>query len=598
VSERPIFIVSPPRAGIPYLFDALAKSPSVYTLPESIDAIIESIESLHPRAKGFESHRLTAEDATPTVIEELRRRGRRRPTEDQRLLACSTRAALRIPFLRAVFPDAQFVYIYREVRSQIGGMIDAWKSGQFIVDRETGDWSMLLVPGWRELRAKPLEEIAAHQQSIAMSILLDDLEKLPAGSWCVAKYDRLFTNRHHEIARICSFLGIESNKEMDIAPPREQGTIASEAIGEIAAATDARARALFADSGEAAFSSIATTNFASILQQLGVSLLVSTYQSGRLIAIRAESPTTINTHFRIFKSPMGIAVGHGRFALGTEREVWDYRDQPAVAAKIEPRGKHDACFLPRNTHFTGDIRIHEIGFANGGELWIVNTRFSALCTLDADNSFVPRWRPSFVTHLAPEDRCHLNGMAIIDDRVRYVTALGTTNEAGAWRANKASGGVLIDVDSGEIVLRGLSMPHSPRQYNGDFFVLESGKGTLARVDLASQRVDTIAQLPGFTRGLAFAGPFAFVGLSQVRESNIFGGIPLVERVAERKCGVWVIDLRTGQIAAFLQFEGIVQEIFDVQVLHGTSYPEILEATAHEVAVSFTLPDEALADVAR
>jgi uncharacterized protein (TIGR03032 family) len=337
--------------------------------------------------------------------------------------------------------------------------------------------------------------------------------------------------------------------------------------------------------------------FPQLLHRLGVSLLVTTYQSGRLIIVRAENATTLNTHFRMFHRPMGVAVADGRIVLGTEREVWDYRNQPALTGKLDPPEKHDACFLPRNMHVTGDIRIHEVGFA-AGELWVVNTRFSALCTLDADNSFVPRWRPSFVTHLAAEDRCHLNGMAIVDERVKYVTALGTTNVAGGWREKKAGGGVLLDVDTGETVLHGLSMPHSPRLYGGRFWILESGKGTLAVADLAADRVETVAELPGFTRGLAFAGPFAFVGLSQVRESNPnFGGIPLAERVAERSCGVWAVDLRTGQIVAFLKFEGNVQEIFDIQVLP-MRYPEILESSAELVGVSYTLPDAALAEVVR
>jgi len=141
------------------------------------------------------------------------------------------------------------------------------------------------------------------------------------------------------------------------------------------------------------------------------------------------------------------------------------------------------------------------------------------------------------------------------------------------------------------------MPHSPRQYDGRFYVLESGKGTIATADLASGRVETIAELPGFTRGLAFAGPFAFVGLSQVRETNIFGGIPLTDRVAERECAVYVVDLRSGQVAAFLRFEGDVREIFDVQVLHGIRYPELLELSSPLVASSYTVPDSALAEFA-
>lgn len=345
-----------------------------------------------------------------------------------------------------------------------------------------------------------------------------------------------------------------------------------------------------------AFRSVSTHSLPSLLQRLGITLLVSTYQSGRLVLVRAESNTALNTHFRGFRSPMGLAVGKGRLAVGTEREVWDYRNMPAVAPRLDPAGKHDACFVPRRIHVTGDIRIHEIAFA-GGELWIVNTRFSALCTLDGESSFVPRWRPPFVSHLAAEDRCHLNGMAVVEDRVRYVTALGETNTAGGWRETKANGGLLLDVDSSEIILRGLSMPHSPRLHDGRFYILESGKGTLAAADLRGGRIETIIELPGFTRGLAFAGPFAFVGLSQVRETNVFGGIPLTERVAERECGVWAIDLRSGTVAGFLRFEGDVREIFDVQVLPGIRYPELLELDAPLVATSFSVPDETLGEFA-
>ena len=137
------------------------------------------------------------------------------------------------------------------------------------------------------------------------------------------------------------------------------------------------------------------------------------------------------------------------------------------------------------------------------------------------------------------------------------------------------------------------MPHSPRQYDGRFFLLESGKGTIAAADLRSGHVETIAELPGFTRGLAFAGPFAFVGLSQVRETNIFGGIPLTQRVAERQCGVYVVDLRSGAVVGFLRFEGDVREIFDVQVLYGMRFPELLELDSPLVATSYTVPTAAL-----
>ena len=149
-----------------------------------------------------------------------------------------------------------------------------------------------------------------------------------------------------------------------------------------------------------------------------------------------------------------------------------------------------------------------------------------------------------------------------DGRPRYVTALGETDTAGGWRANKARGGILMDIETNEILLRGLSMPHSPRLYQRKLWVLESGEGSLAVVDLAQRTWQTVAQVPGFTRGIDFVGPLAFIGLSQVRESAVFSGIPLVERLSERTCGVWVVHIETGQTVGFLRFDAGVQEIFE------------------------------------
>ena len=269
---------------------------------------------------------------------------------------------------------------------------------------------------------------------------------------------------------------------------------------------------------------------------------------------------------------------------------------PALATKLEPAGTHDACYLPRRIHVTGDIDIHELARDGADELWVVNTRFCCLCTLDAEHSFYPRWRPPFVSALAPEDRCHLNGLAMVDGRPKYVTALGETDAPGGWRANKARGGILMDIETNEILLRGLSMPHSPRWYRGKLWLLESGEGSLAQVDLERRTWRTIAQVPGFTRGIDFIGPLAFIGLSQVRESAVFSGIPLVQRLRERTCGVWVVSIETGKTIGFLRFESGVQEIFAVQVLRGMRFPELLEWNDQRLFDSYVLPDEALADV--
>src|SRR5215831_8317748 len=221
-----------------------------------------------------------------------------------------------------------------------------------------------------------------------------------------------------------------------------------------------------------AFHYTQTDSFVALLHQLGASLLVSTYQANKLLAVRANG-NGLATLVRTFDKPMGLAVDGSRLALGTRKEVWFLRNAPDIAPQVEPVGVHDACFLPRSSHVTGDIAVHEMAWA-GDELWIVNTRFSCLCTLHPDYSFVPRWRPPFITALAAEDRCHLNGLTVVAGAPKYVSALGDTDTPAGWRANKPQGGILLDVPSGEVVVRGLSMPHSPRWHDGRLWLLESG----------------------------------------------------------------------------------------------------------------------------
>lgn len=343
--------------------------------------------------------------------------------------------------------------------------------------------------------------------------------------------------------------------------------------------------------------SVHSTTLTQLLKEAGISFLVSTYQAGKLIIVRADGDTT-NTHFRSFNTPMGIAHANGRLAIGSKVQVEEFHNQPVFAERLEPAGKHDACYLPRHSIFTGQIAIHDIAWVDQ-ELWGVNTRFSCLCTFDRNYSFVPRWRPKFISSLAPQDRCHLNGMAIRDGKPAYVTALGQTDTDAGWRANKARGGCLIDVATNEVISAGLSMPHSPRWYDGKLWVLESGAGSLATVDLATGKLTLVAELPGFTRGLDFFGPFAFIGLSQVRESAVFSGIPITDRLSaeERMCGVWIVDTRSGAIVALLRFEAGVQEIFAVQVLPGTRYPDLMTTDDAKIEGTFLLPDDAIAQVA-
>lgn len=329
--------------------------------------------------------------------------------------------------------------------------------------------------------------------------------------------------------------------------------------------------------------------FPLILHRLGISALISTYQAGQLIVARADTEATLAPLFRPMPRPMGIAVGRD-LAIGTLQQVQEYRHHPAAGKRLDASGRHDLVFVPCTSKITGDIRIHEMVYL-GNELWCANTRFSCLATLDRDHSFVPRWRPPFISALAAEDRCHLNGIAVKDGKITHVSALGATDSNHGWRENKASGGILMEVPSGRIITSGLSMPHSPRWFDGKLWVLESGKGTLAHLDERGQVV-TVAEFPGFTRGLAMVGRYAFVGLSKVRETNAFGGIQLNERVREKQCGVAVFDLISRKTVAMLGFEGAIAEIFDIQLIR-SRWPDVLGPESDLTATSYIVPDTAV-----
>jgi uncharacterized protein (TIGR03032 family) len=315
-----------------------------------------------------------------------------------------------------------------------------------------------------------------------------------------------------------------------------------------------------------------THSLAPLLGQLGVSLLVSTYQAGKVASVGVAAGELALTYYN-FERAMGLAVKHDGIAVAARAQIWLLQAAHDLAARIEPAGQHDACFLTRSSHFTGEIQAHELAW-EGDELWLVNTAFSCLCTLDGRHSFVPRWRPPFLTALTADDRCHLNGLAVANGAPRYVTALAETDTPQGWRANRVHSGCLIDVASGETVARGFAMPRSPRVHRGRVWMLHSGAGQLVLVDPASGRAETVTELPGYTRGLAMYDRFAFVGLSKVRETSTFGGMPIAERRPELKCGVGVVDLTSGRLVAHLEFVTGVEEIFDVQVLPGARCPAL------------------------
>ena len=321
-----------------------------------------------------------------------------------------------------------------------------------------------------------------------------------------------------------------------------------------------------------------TNNFAPILAHVGVSLLVSTYQAGKVVVLGTQAGA-LSLDFHNFKRAMGVAVASDRLAVGTSEQVWLLRAAPQIARHLQEGTAYDECFLTRGSWFTGEIHGHEMAWI-GRELWVVNTLFSCLCTLDEQHSFAPRWRPPFISALAAEDRCHLNGLAIHEGKPQYVTALGETDSPSGWRSGKATGGCLIAIATNEVVVRGLAMPHSPRVHNGRVWLLNSGEGQLVEVDTGTNRIEPVADVPGYARGLAMHGGLAFIGLSRIRERSTFGGLPLESRRDKLKCGVAVVEIASGRTVAQFEFCSGVEEIFDVQIVPA-KMPALSGPFAHE-----------------
>ena len=322
--------------------------------------------------------------------------------------------------------------------------------------------------------------------------------------------------------------------------------------------------------------------FPKLLWQLGCTLIFSTYQAGKVIFIRATSPETIEQYALDFPRPMGLAVSDQRIAVATRDEVvvltnTSVEESPeshyvasgtgAVGNSAYQTGDAaEGTYGQEKTYFTGEVDTHDLAWGTDG-LWAINTLLSSMALTDENSDFDAQWRPPFVSDVASEDRCHLNSMAMVDGQPEYVTAFGKVDSFEGWRENKVSGGILMDVPSGEIVLEGLPMPHSPRMYNGKLYLLLSATGELVCAEPETGRYEVVAQLPGFVRGMAGCGDYLFVGLSKLRKSSsTFAALPISEQAVFS--GIVVVSLPEGHIVEHLKYETGVEEIYDVQVLTG------------------------------
>lgn len=309
------------------------------------------------------------------------------------------------------------------------------------------------------------------------------------------------------------------------------------------------------------------------LESEQISLAFTTYQTNRLFLVGRKENGHLAVNERLFDKPMGLYASDDRLTMATRYQIWQLENR---LSKDELHQGCDRLYVPGQSHTTGDLNVHDVVVTQKQEILFVNTDFSCLATLQAGFSFAPVWKPPFITKLAAEDRCHLNGLAMQDGEPMYVTACSATNEAAGWRNHRQDGGIVMHIPSNEIVAGGLSMPHSPRWYQAGLWLLNSGTGELGYLD--GSRFVPVTFCPGFVRGLAFWKNYALVGLSKLR-SKAFTGLALEQRLAAddmtSQCGLAVIDLNTGNVLHALHIGGVVEELFDVVVLPNVRQPRAL-----------------------
>ena len=329
------------------------------------------------------------------------------------------------------------------------------------------------------------------------------------------------------------------------------------------------------------FTASYTPQLPELLLQLNCTIALTTYQAGKLVCISPNpDKERLTTLPRSFQKPMGVAVQGNRMAIAGKDEVLLLENSRELAAHYPQKPNvYDSLWLPRATFYTGQVDMHDIDFGTDG-LYAVNTSFSCVCKINGNYNFIPVWQPPFIDKLASEDRCHLNGLAMQNGQPKYVTALGTTNTPQGWRNNIVSGGVLMDVESNTTIASGLAMPHSPRLYNNELYLLCSASGQFIKVDPASGQVTVIKEFDGFCRGLSIYKDYAFIGFSKLRKnSSTFAKLSFSEKA--NFAGIKVVHLPTKALVAELHYQSSVDEIYEVIVLPDMIRPNVLN-TINEV----------------
>lgn len=327
----------------------------------------------------------------------------------------------------------------------------------------------------------------------------------------------------------------------------------------------------------------ASRQFTNWMVEQKISLSFTTYQAGKLFFLGLQSDGRLSVFERTFNRCLGLWSNGQTIWMSSLYQMWRFEN---VLEPGQSASGFDRLYVPQVGYTTGDIDIHDVAVESSGRVVFVNTLFGCLATISDTHSFVPLWKPPFIDRLAAEDRCHLNGLALEDGRAKYVTVVSQSNVADGWRDRRHDGGCVIDVTTNEVIATGLSMPHSPRVYRDKLWLLNSGTGHFGFIDRQSGKFERVAFCPGYLRGLSFHGDYAIVGMSKSRENKTFSGLELDSNLksadAEARCGIQVIDLRSGDVVHWLRIEGIVTELYDVIGLPNIVRPQALGFKTDEI----------------
>ncbi len=339
----------------------------------------------------------------------------------------------------------------------------------------------------------------------------------------------------------------------------------------------------------APFSCVYSPNLPELLMQLNCTIAISTFQAGKVLFISPKNEEELVLLPRTFYKAMGIAIEEDKMAIATKSEVIVLKNSPQLAASYPKKpNTYDALYTPRLTYYTGMVDIHDLHFG-ADKLWAVNTSFSCLCSIDEVYSFTPQWKPHFITNLASEDRCHLNGLAMENGRPRYISALGKSDKPSGWRENIVKGGILMDVESNEVIANGLAMPHTPRIWDDKLYLLLSAGQRLVCLDPQNGKYETVTHIPGFVRGMAKYGDYVFVGTSKLRKnSSTFRHLEIAESANE--AAITIIHLPTGAKVGKLTFRASVDELYDIQILPNMIRPNIINTYGNTHEQSLVIPN--------